>query len=136
MAFADTIKTIPGHAKTGEAKGFLPPYMRMMGHMLHLLADAASETPVITVDEAQTEIGHASSHWEALTGDEILSTAARDHVKSIGKALEEAIAEWPEWDGPTRTRNMRDLVNRAVGLAVPLDRELLGIPDSDAGFNL
>lgn len=136
MAFADTIRTLPVHARTADAKGFLPPYFRAMGHMLHLLADSASTTPVITVDEAATEIADSIVHLEALNHGDVLSSAIIDNINTIKQALSEANAEWDGWDATTRTRNMRDLLSRMVGLAVPLDRELLGLTESDAGLNL
>lgn len=136
MAFADTIKLMPVHARTAEAKGFLPPFLRAMGHMLYLLADTAADEPKITVDEAGLEITHAFQHLQNLAGTDVLSTAARDHLATLQQALTDATVEWGDWDAKTRTKNMRDLVNRAVAISVPLDRELLGLPDSDAGLQL
>lgn len=136
MAFTATIAALPGHAKTADAKGFLPPFIRGMGHLLYLLADTAATEPKLTIAEVEEELKDAEAHWTNFNGKDVLSTPARDQLGLLNTAITEALVEWEGWDAATRTRNMRDLVNRAVGFSVTLDRELLGLTDSDAGHNL
>lgn len=136
MAFADTIRTLPFAGRTANASGFLPPLLRAMGHILYLAACAADANITINAGEGEAELDHAREHWNARANTQAVSTAARDRATAIGTALTEARAEWPNWDRETRTNNLRDLAQRLVQYTADLDRELVGIRDSDPGTTL
>ena len=136
MPFADTIRTLPYVARTPAASGFLPPMLRSMGHVLYLVGCIADEAVVVTDEDALGELRHAQEHWRARNETPAASTAAHDQARIIATCLTEAIAEYPEWTQDQRVQNLRDLGNRFVAHCAFLDRELVGITDSDPGSSL
>lgn len=138
MSFATDIAAIPLTARQTDAKGFLPPIIRATGHLLFVLADAATEEGhrILTDDEALEELTHAKGHWDAITTNEAISTPTKTLITAFGKAVSSAITEFPDWDRNARITNLRDLGNRAAGISAALDRELVGLRDSDAGLSL
>ena len=138
MAFIDDLARLPVHTRQANATGFLPPFTRMAGHLLFVLADCATEEGhrVLTDDEALNELQHAKDHWAARRTDTPLSTATTEVLGHLDSALTSAIAEFAGWDRDTKIRNLRDLGNRVASLTAVLDRELIGFRDSDAGIAL
>lgn len=139
MPFTDTIARLPYRGRTALGTGFLAPMGRSLGHILHLdagLAEAIEKDEVIPDDDVIGELQHALDHWHARQEPEALSTAAAVATDDIETALTEAIAEYPEWDAPTRIENLRQLTNRISQFWSDLDRETLGIRDSDPGTSM
>lgn len=133
MAFADTIRTLPFTPRTPLASGFVPPMLRASFHILLLLSYHAEEKLEVTDEEALRELGHARDHWIAKATPPSISSGAAARALTIGTAIEEASAEWSQWTPEQRTTNLRDLSNRILQNAADLDRELVGIRDSDPG---
>jgi hypothetical protein len=141
MTFAEELTKIPYNPRIPEATGFLPPIARATGHVMLALAVVASEVEgaerLMSDDDLLVEVNAANGHWAVITTDnETLSTTAKTHIFTYGKALDAVAKEWTTWDHDTRIRNLRDLANRLAALTVLLDRELVGLTTSDAGFNL
>lgn len=138
MTFATDLATLPYDAREQEAKGFLPPIARATGHLLFVLTDsaidAAGGTRVLQDEEALGELTHAQAHWRQITGTEVISAAAATHITNYGRAIDAAIAEFADWTADQRRDNLRDLANRGAGLMAALDRELVGLRNSDPGF--
>lgn len=136
MPFQDTIRALPFAGRTQLGQGFLPPMIRAMGHLLFLNACLADENVTVALPEAIEELTHAREHWNARTATEAVSTAARNRAETIGTAIEEAIQEFEGWDENTRINNIRSLNHRILQYAAELDRETVGIRDSDPGTSL
>ncbi len=136
MAFAETIANLPYTPRTPMASGFVPPMLRSMGHVLYLLGCLNDEQVTVSDEEGIGELTHARDHWNARAETPAVSTAAVATAALIRDALTEAVAEFVEWDADTRTANLRDLSNRIMQYTADLDRELVGIRDSDPGSSL
>lgn len=138
MSFADDIARIPYTPRGTDAAGFLAPIFRAMGHLLMVLNITADEELREQTDDEilLTELRDAHAHWTAVNAEQALSTATGATVGAFGNAIASAIDEFPTWDETTRVRNIRDLLNRSAGLAAILDRELVGLRDSDPGYVL
>lgn len=136
MTFATNLAELPNAARQPDASGFLPPIFRAAGHLLFVLAATAGDEQAISEEEALTELRHAAGHWDAIDGLESLSETSAAIVQRFGVTLADAIAEWTDWNADQRTRNIRDLSNRVASFAVSLDRELVGLRNSDAGTRL
>ena len=136
MAFTDTIRALPFTPRTANASGFIPPMLRAMGHILYVLGCLADEAVPKTDEEVLNELRHAQEHWNARATTEAVSTPTRDRAASIGTALTEAIEEYPGWETDARINNLRDLAHRLIQYGADLDRELVGIRDSDPGTSL
>jgi hypothetical protein len=138
MSFADDIARIPYNPRGTDAAGFLAPMFRTVGHLLMALNATADETlrEHTNDEEILTELRDARTHWDAVNWNEALSTATATTVTAFGGALGSAAEEFPNWDEQTRIRNIRDLANRSAAIASVLDRELVGLRDSDPGYAL
>lgn len=136
MSFADSIALLPFTARGTNAAGFLPPIFRAMGHLLLVVAITADPTDETPLTELGQELRDAKDHWDAINHNQALSAGMAQHLVSFGHALNDAEAEFSDWTPEVRTRNIRDLANRAAGLAALLDRELIGLRDSDPGYQL
>jgi hypothetical protein len=109
---------------------------RASQHILFLLACVADDKVTVSDEEALNELKEAKAHWDARVTSEAVSTATTEKSKLIGKAIDEAIAEYIKWTKDNRTANLRDLAHRIAQNAADLDRELVGIRDSDPGTSL
>lgn len=136
MAFADTIRQLPFTPTTARARGFLPPIMRGTQHILYLLGCIAEEAMPVTDQQAEQELTHASEHFAAIAQTGFVSNAVADRAALIRTAVNEARTEFPAWNADARIANLRDLANRSAQLCADLDRELVGLRDSDAGSSL
>lgn len=136
MAFAEDIALIPFAPRGTNAAGFLPPMFRTIGHLMLVLEATAEETIELPDTELQGELDHAWEHWNAIPGDAPISAASRDLIRHYGTALVSARDEFTGWDHDQRIRHIRDLANRTVAVAAALDRELVGITDTDPGYTL
>lgn len=136
MAFRDTLRTLPYTPTTPNGRGFLGPVGRTAVHIGFLASAIADEDVTVTTEDALTELGHAREHWAARTISEAMSTAARERAETITTALDEAIAEYGDWTDEDRANNLRDFDQRIAQLWADLDREFLGLRDSDAGTSM
>ena len=136
MAFTDTIRALPFTPQTQQAQGFLPPMLRAMGHILFLNACLADENVTVADAEALNELRHAQEHWNARADTPAVSTASRERATTIGTAITEAIAEYEGWNETQRIGNLRDLSHRILQYGADLDRETVGLTNSDAGTSL
>lgn len=137
MTFATDLALLPFAPAKPEATGFLPPIARALGHLLFVLEHVAAErTPALPDDELLGELTHARDHWNVLDANGTLSAATLQTSNHVAAALTSAVDEFNGWDHDTRIRNLRDLAHRLVAFTVVLDRELLGLRNSDAGHAL
>ncbi len=137
MAYNDIIKQIPFEAKQKDAKGILPPIIRAISHIVYVAALTADEDRDFNSAEAKTELEHAHEHWNAIAaGNENLSDGTRTNLVIYGLALRAAIDEYDEWDHATRIKSIKDLAQRVAAMSATLDREFVGLTDSDAGTSL
>ncbi len=136
MTFATDLAALPFRATQPDAKGFVPPLLRLSSHLV--FATAGSFKPeLVSTDEVLTELREAAAFSNAIhTDTEALSTAAKNHVAGLRNLLASAITEYAGWDERARTDNLREILNRAIYTGVLLDRELVGLTDSDAGHKL
>lgn len=137
MTFAQDLAKIPFTARGTDAAGFLTPFHRAAGHITFAYAASADDRGLMTEDEVRGELEHAKEHWNALAAPaEVLSVATLDLVANLGAAVTSAHTEFPVWTAEQRTSNLRELTNRFAHTTATLDRELLGIRDSDPGYQL
>lgn len=136
MAFADTIRNIPFTPRQGEASGFLPPMVRAMGHVLYVLGCISDDAVPKTDEECLAELRAAQVHWNARIGTTAVSTAIGTTATNISTAFGECVEEFPGWNADTRQTNLRDLTHRIVQYSADLDRELVGVRDSNPGTTL
>lgn len=138
VSFADTISKIPYTPATEEGKGFLPLVSRSIGHILYLIGrydDTAKSKP--TKARAKEEIDGALTHWSNLDLEKAsFSSKSTEEIQIIGTSLHLASEQIESWEDKDVLLNIQKLVNRMVQLMANLDREVLGIRDSDAGINL
>jgi len=135
--FAEHLATIPFTTRSQEAVGFLPPMIRALGHLTFVLAVVADEDDTSMTDEdILAELDHAIVHWNQIADPETTSVASTTQVNELNRLLALAKTEWPDWEHKDRVKNIRDTANRIVGFTVALDRELVGLRDSDAGSQL
>jgi hypothetical protein len=136
MPFSETMAQLPFTGRTPQGSGFLPPILRAMGHVLFLNACIADEAVPVSDTEAVDELEAAFNHWTERATSENLSTATVARATLIGTAIAEASAEFTGWDEQTRANNLRDLAHRIVQFGADLDRELVGLTNSDPGTSL
>lgn len=136
MAFTDTLATLPFTPQTPNGSGFFPPMLRAMGHVLYLTACLADENIEVTDEQAGTELSAAITHWGERTGTENVSTDATTQADRIASLLFEAREEFSGWPEADKLNNIRGIAQRIVGYAAFLDRELVGLRDSDPGSTL
>jgi len=110
--------------------------LRAMGHILYLTGCLADEAIEVTEEQALEELRQTEAHWSVRAETEAVSSAARTQANTILTAISEAIHEYPEWATTDATQNIRDLANRIMAYAAQLDRELVGLPNSDPGSSL
>ena len=136
MTFAADIAAIPYDPTSPDATGFLAPVLRASGHLLFALAAHSDPDTTLTDEEILGEIQHAKGHWDAIYHGQALSTAADIKVQAFGLALQSALNEFEGWDDATRSSNLRQLAHGIVGLGTLLDRELVGLTNSQPGYAL
>lgn len=135
MTFATDIAAIPYAPAQAEAKGFLPPFARTLGHLMFTLEAIAAEREIPEA-ELLNELTEARKHWNALDHGGALSAPTAATITQLNKAFASAVKEFPDWTKDQRVRNIRDLGNRVAGYTAALDRELLGLRGSDPGHQL
>lgn len=136
MVAAARVKEIAFRGKTPHGAGFFPPILRAAGHTLYLLGMIADDKITVTDEEAIEELKHAQTHWAARSETDAVSQATRETAEKLGIALGEIITEWKGMADANKTTVLRDYNNRLVQYAADLDRELVGLTDSDPGTSL
>lgn len=135
--FDEAIATLPYTPTTEYGRGFLPAFMRAAGHFLYLLG-RLSDTPTRrpTDNQIRQEIDSIKRHFENFTVPEYFSEQARTHVTNFQQAFDALDTEIGDWDADVRIANLQKMQNRTLQLMAFLDREMLGIRDSDPGQEL
>ncbi len=136
MTFATDLALVPFTARGTTAAGFLPPIMRATGHILFATALAADDRELATEEEILRELTEAEEHWHVIGIHEELSAAANQDVQNLGACITSAKDEFATWTAAAKTSNLRELANRTAAIAARLDRELIGLRDSDPGYQL
>lgn len=137
MAFTETLAALPHTATKQQAVGFHAPIFRAMVHVTYVLACEANPNMKLTDEEVLAEIGHARLHWEAVRLPAgVFSKEMTERVVVFAMALKDVENEYTTWDDHTKVRNIKQLSDRAIGLGVLLDKEVLGIADADPGMEM
>lgn len=145
--FADLNTKLVYTPKTAEGKGFLPPLMRALTHITYALGLSDDDLPKTKAEKnydaiekmIKEEIDEAIKHFDKVEipdSTDIFSSIATDQVKTYHKALKALSAEFSDWDKDTKVNNLTSLVHKLMGICAMLDRELVGLRDSDPGSNL
>ncbi len=135
--FDEAIVQLPYNPVTESGRGFLPPFSRAVGHILYLLG-RLSDTPTRrpTDNQIRQEIDSIKVHFGGFFVPDYLSEQAKTHVMNWRIAFDALDTEIAGWDGDTRIANLQKLQNRTIQLFAFLDREVLGLRDSDPGQEL
>lgn len=146
LPFTQLAQQLPFAPRGQNAVGLLTCLTRAVGHIgIVAIATAhmnsgteAAElpTPLLSDDEVVNEITHAKEHWDVHTTPGSISTATAAKLDTFDGLLTTAAAEFADWDTRTRADNARTLYNAAAALATDLDRDLVGIRNSDPGSSL
>ncbi len=134
--FADELKKIPFSAKTKEGQGFLPPFIRAMNHLLTIsqfVQDSKKKDKAPFVVE---ELTHANHHLVKLNVGSFLSSKVKDSLVAFGKLMLVAQTEASTWTDEQVVENCWALMDRGTMICSMLDRELIGLGDSDPGSQL
>lgn len=137
MAFADTIATIPFNPATEEGKGFLPTFFRAGGHLLYLvgrLYDTPTRRP--TDNQVEQEFEAMTRHLAEITVPDFMSEQAKTYVTNFLASFNSLKEEYFAWEEQARKDNLVMLANRGIQIASFLDREILGLRDSDPGQSI
>jgi len=143
-SFATLSEEIVYNPKTSEGKGFLPPLLRTLVHLGYALGiaddalpkDAADKKNAEVIKLIKEEITGAISHCEKVEISTNFSKIAQDQLKAFLGALKALNAEFEGWDRDAKVNNIQTLFNKSFGISAMLDRELIGLRDSDPGSNL
>lgn len=137
MSFEENIQKISFIPQTENGRGFLPPILRISGHFLYLLG-RLSDTPTRrpTENQIRQELDAVSNHLTDFTIPTFLSQTSKDILYAMLSAQEDLKAEFFSWNEEAQISNLRSLANRLVEVLVLLDREVLGLRDSDSGASL
>lgn len=136
MTIQELTTLIPFTPETQTGRGFLPPLLRGLNHILFLLACLADDTIEVTNEQAINELTQAQDHWNAIEFTTNLSTAATAYVGAFQQTLRTIITDYHGWTNDVAISNLRDFTHRSMALAAFLDRELIGITNSDPGSTL
>lgn len=142
-SFATISAEIGYNPKTSEGTGFLPPLLRTLAHLAYALGitedvpkDANATVLKEVADKTQQEIKDAMTHLDKVEISENFSSIAQTQLKTFSKALAALNAEFSGWDRDTQVANLTTLIHRSFGISAMLDRELIGLRNSDAGSSL
>jgi hypothetical protein len=134
--FTEQIDATPVFALTDNGRGFLPPLFRAYGHILYLSGrQAESPTRKPTDAEVLEELTHGMEHLNIIPMVNISQTSI-DKLKETQTIWKTAMTEFKDWTPAVRETNFTKLANFIISALVRLDRELLGLRDSDIGSTL
>lgn len=137
MGFSEEIAALPFSPSTEHGRGFFPPFMRAGGHLLYLLGrltDTPTRRP--TDNQIRQELDSLKLHFQNFVVPEHMSAQARTNVEAYQRAFNALDTEIEGWDMEAKVANILMLSNRLMQLMAFLDREALGLRDSDAGQEL
>jgi hypothetical protein len=135
--FEEALAELPFTPTTDSGRGFLPVFQRAVGHFLYVLGrltDTPTRRP--TDNQIREEIDSIKLHFTDLIIPDYMSTRSKTYIENFQNAFNILDAEIESWDAETRVNNLRSLDNRAIQLMAFLDREVLGIDNSDPGQSL
>lgn len=142
--FNTLVDKIVYNPKTTEGRGFLPPLLRTFVHLAYGLGIADDALPKDAADKknaeilkmVKEEITGALSHCDKVEISDNFSTVAQEQLKTFLKAIKALDSEFDGWDRDTKIKNLQTLHNKGFGISAMLDRELIGLRNSDAGSSL
>lgn len=142
--FTVSLEKIVYNPKTSEGKGFLPPLLRTLVHLAYGLGiaddelpkDAADKKNDVVIKKVKEEITEAINHCNQVEISKNFSTVGQDQMKAFLETLNALNAEFETWDRDTKVNNIQSLFNKGFGIMAMLDRELIGLRDSDPGSSL
>jgi hypothetical protein len=135
--FSEILTSLPFTPATTQGRGFFGPLNRTTGHFLYLLgrtSDTISRRP--TDNQITEELNALSEHLSEFVVPDYMSQRAKDYVATFLEGVQNIRDNFLSWDEETRINNLRSFCNRISQIHVFLDREVLGIPNSDAGQSL
>ena len=137
MAFEQSIQELTFTPATENGRGFLPAIMRASGHFLYILG-RLSDTPTRrpTDNQIRAEIDAVKLHFADMTVPDYMSSSAHTQITNWRAAFNDLDEEIIGWDNDVRISNLQMLTNRTMQLRANLDREILGIRESDPGQSL
>jgi hypothetical protein len=110
--------------------------IRGMSHVIYLVGVLDDEVSTVAEAEAVTELQHALEHWHAREHTTYISDAAAAQADTLELALTQALNEYASWSVDLRVGHLRNLVQRYFQFLANLDRELVGLTNSDPGSSL
>jgi len=134
-SFEDILAKFSYTPASEEGAGFLPVIGRSSGHLLYLVGRYEDKTKP-TTSKAKEEIEGALGHWSNLVVEDYFSTKAKTEIGIIDTLLRRAQTDIESWTNEEVSLRVQSITNRMIQLLANLDREVLGIRGSDAGFNL
>ena len=135
--FEEAIATIPFTPSTEQGRGYLPPFMRAGGHLLYLLG-RLSDTPTRrpTDNQVRSELDSLKLHFDNFIVPDYMSNRAKELTQNWRNAFDALDTEILGWEQDTRITNLQMLENRLMAVVSFMDREILGIQNSDPGNQL
>ena len=135
--FSEITAGISFSPATSQGRGFLAPLARTTGHFLYLLgrmSDTVSRRP--TENQITQELESLNEHLSDLVIPDYLSTSTKERMEVFKRGIEIIRNDFLSWGEEERINNLRSFCNRIIQIQVHLDREILGLTDSDAGQSL
>lgn len=147
VATKETFATLSGkivyNPKTSEGSGFIPPLLRALTHLGYALGiledipkDASATAKKEVADKTQQEIKDCLTHLDKVEISDNFSSIAQEQLKTLSKAVNALNTEFAGWDRDTQISNLTNIIHRSFGITAMLDRELIGLRNSDPGSSL
>lgn len=135
-----TLNAIPYAPRQEQAKGFIAPLVRSIGHILYLVGAYNEERYTLTDEEAQKELTDAADHLATtlVSDTPLISGTAKSYISALGDALAHATVGWASFTDDQKATLIRNLANRAAGAASYYDTEFAGLTaaETDPGSAL
>lgn len=123
-------------ATTANGRGFLPPFVRGIGHLLYLMG-RISDSRARNQTFIETELQATRNHWASIHRPHTaMSESSVRAFDGLADLLDLLIANIASFEDEDKIEAIRGLVNRALFFTATLDRELIGLRDSDAGYDI
>ncbi len=136
-SFKELNDKLPYNPQTQNGKGFLPPFLRALSHLLYGLGRVSDSKDADKFVFLKPEIKDAIEHLNNVEVDtKVFSKAAQESLVILKQSLEAYEREYEPWTEDEKLSNMKSLVNKVMSIASMLDREFLGIRNSDPGSAL
>jgi len=136
--FKELSDKLPYSPTTQNGRGFLPPFLRALGHLLYGLgrAEESKGKDKDTFSFLEGEVKDAIEHLGNVEVNSAFSKTTQDQLLVLNQAMTAYQKEYAAWTEEDKIGNLKSLVNKAMGVASNLDRELAGIRNSDPGSAL